>query len=173
MAYKGYLRSDLIKVNGEVASPAPAGQAQTGGSPQPAGVQVGKVKGFGVNVRKNAVDGEVMCRVGSGQSVTVTDQMAGSDGNVWYKISFINNLTPQTGYIRSDFVEGVTKTVVADGATVSGDSVSVKENKDEQEPASDAGSSDNEGGKEYKEHKGAVNGTNVNVRREPGTGETP
>lgn len=176
-SYKGYLRSDLIKADGEVASTGAAvpeqgqtGEAQNSESPQSGGVQVGKVKGFGVNVRKTAVDGEVMCRVGSGQSVTVTDQMAGSDGNVWYKISFINNLTPQTGYIRSDFVEGVTKTVVADGATVSGDSVSVKENN-EQEPASDAGSSDSEGSKEYKEHKGAVNGTNVNVRREPGTGE--
>lgn len=171
ISYKGYLRSDLVKASGEVAAgngqtQAPAAQ---GSSSKPVeGVQVGKVKGFGVNVRKSAVDGEVMCRVTKGQAVTVTEQMAGSDGNVWYKISFINNLTPQTGYIRSDFVEGVTQTVVADGATVSGDSVS---DIAKQEPASEAGSSDEGENKGYEAHKGAVNGTNVNVRKEPGTGE--
>ena len=108
------------------SQPEPAGeQADTGGGAAKAseGVQIGKIKGTGINVRKTAVDGDVICRVTQGQTVTVTEQMAGGDGNVWYRISFINNLTPQTGFIRSDYVEGVTRTVVADGATESGGSV--------------------------------------------------
>ena len=139
VSYKGYLRSDLIKAGGEVAvtqtkqpaqqqnaQPEPAGeQSDTGGGAAKVseGVQIGKIKGTGINVRKTAVDGDVICRVTQGQTVTVTEQMAGGDGNVWYRISFINNLTPQTGFIRSDYVEGVTRTVVADGATESGGSV--------------------------------------------------
>ena len=139
LAYKGYLRSDLLKASKDVAvSQVQQDQAskteQTdtqkqddsgGDSKASEGVQIGKIKGTGINVRKAAVDGEVLCRVTQGQTVTVTEQLAGSDGNVWYKISFINNLTPQTGYIRSDYVEGVTRTVVAQEATAPGDSVYV------------------------------------------------
>ncbi|MBR4719119.1 MAG: SH3 domain-containing protein [Lachnospiraceae bacterium] len=173
ITYKGYLRSDLVKTGGEVAvsseqtQPASneASASQSTGDKPSGTVQVGKIKGLGVNVRTTAVSGEVICRVTSGQSVTVTEQVSGSDGKVWYKISFISNMTPQTGYIRSDFVEGVNPSYMA-----------------QQEPASEAGSSDEEEKKEeekeekkekkeYESHKGAVNGTNVNVRKKPGNGE--
>lgn len=170
MTYKGYLRSDLVKTGSEVAVTATGAQKEAGtqaaqntNDMSSGAVQVGRVKGLGVNVRTTAVDGEVMCRVTTGQSVTVTEQVSGSDGKVWYKISFISNMTPQTGYIRSDFVEGVTPSYTAqqEPASKAGSSVSEEEKKEETK----------EEKKEYEQHKGAVNGINVNVRRKPGNGE--
>ena len=174
VSYKGYVRADLLKANGDVddvtetstTNNETADEAKTESSESEnkssGSIQVGKIKGTGVNVRESAVDGNVICHVTSGQSVTVTEQMAGSDGNVWYKISFTNNLTPQTGYIRSDFVEGVTQTVVADSNTESGNSIS-DSTEEKEEPKEEE--------KEYEKRTGAVNGANVNVRKEPGNGE--
>ncbi|MCR5507450.1 MAG: SH3 domain-containing protein [Lachnospiraceae bacterium] len=154
--YKGYIRSDLLKVNGKVAA-ASASPASSSSGTTPAAssdVQVGTVKGQGVNVRETAVDGKVIGRVSSGRAVTVTEQVAGSDGKVWYKISFTSNLTPLVGYIRSDFVEGVTAKITADASSpgTGGGSDTAKE-----APTS---------GK-----MGAVNGINVNVREEPVNGQ--
>ncbi len=181
--HKGYIRSDLIKAKGTVTaevgskqqSEAPAASAQTTTSVAnntSTGVQVGVVKGTGVNVREKAVDGNVIGLVSTGRSVTVTEQMAGSDGNVWYKISFISDMTPQTGYIRSDFVEGVTQNVTAQ-ATETGNSVSVSENSaketdkvEEKDKKEDIQSEPTEVNK-----NGAVNGINVNVRKTPGNGQ--
>ncbi len=135
ISYNGYIRADLLKVDGvvrETESSPPAEtkeEANTGGTAS-AGVQLGTVKGAGVNVRETAVDGRVVGRVSTGRAVTVTEQVTGSDGNVWYKISFISELTPQTGYIRSDFVEGVTKNVTAK-ETEQGSSSSLTENNEE------------------------------------------
>ena len=193
IVHKGYIRSDLIKAKGTVtaetgskqqtntaaASAAPAASAAGNTS---TGVQVGVVKGTGVNVREKAVDGNVVGRVSTGRSVTVTEQMAGSDGNVWYKISFISDMTPQTGYIRSDFVEGVTQNVTAQ-ATETGNSVSVSGNSAGEQDKKEDGDTDS-GKDEEKDKKeeiqseptevnknGAVNGINVNVRKTPGTGQ--
>ncbi|MCR5357345.1 MAG: SH3 domain-containing protein [Lachnospiraceae bacterium] len=156
LSYKGYIRSDLLKANGTV----PKGEgssssvsSNTASSPA-AGVQVGTVKGEGVNVRDAAVDGNVIGRVSQGHSVTVTEQIAGTDGNIWYKISFTSNLTPLVGYIRSDFVEGVTPNIRAEAAADPGGG------KEEESPA-----------KEPQGKIGAVNGINVNVRKEPVNGQ--
>ncbi|MCR5419690.1 MAG: SH3 domain-containing protein [Lachnospiraceae bacterium] len=190
VTYRGYIRSDLLKVNGKVATiqseqkeqenttvtaktPGAEGDTQS----EATTVQIGKIKGYGINVRKTSVDGEVICRVSQGQIVTVTEQTAGGDGKVWYKISFINNLTPQTGYIRADYVDGVTQTVVAKEAAESGDSVSgLRENDNNgqvQDTEGDELQNTGEGSDtdDYEPHAGAVNGINVNVRKEPVNGE--
>lgn len=130
--FKGYIRNDLVTMSGKVpkelktenteeqktddsnAEENKAKEENTGDNaaeqtPQTAGkTQIGKVKASGVNVRKEPVNGEVVGRVTTGQSVTVTDYTTAADGNVWFKISFIYNLQALSGYIRSDFVEGIT-----------------------------------------------------------------
>ncbi len=81
-----------------------AGAASTAGT---AAVQIGSVKGMGVNVRKKPVDGKVVAKVSTGQQVTVTKWKQADDGYIWYKISFVYEKMPNKGFIRSDFVEGV------------------------------------------------------------------
>ena len=186
ISYKGYIRSDLIKAQGSVkkieetpketdVKAADAQDKNTGPGEAAAGVQIGTVKGAGVNVRETAVDGKVVGTVSTGRTVTVTEQVAGSDGNVWYKISFISNLTPKTGYIRSDFVEGVTRNVTAK-ETEEGNSSFLSENKIEEEDKKEEEEKkieeeekkeDKEEDKEYwdcDEKTGTVKGTAVRIR---------
>ncbi|MCR4807770.1 MAG: SH3 domain-containing protein [Lachnospiraceae bacterium] len=176
ISYKGYVRADLLKTSGKVQAlkeePKEAPKegndnAGPGGDTSP-GVQVGTVKGVGVNVRETAVDGKVVGTVSTGRAVTVTEQVTGSDGNVWYKISFTSNLTPQTGFIRSDYVEGVTSNVTA-MVTEEGNSSSLSENKAPEE-------AEEEKQEEVKEEPlpyqgsdaatGTVRGTAVRIRQE-------
>ena len=186
ISYKGYIRSDLIKAQGTVKAieekPKEAeekagdtGVTNTGPGTATGGVQLGTVKGIGVNVREKAVDGKVVGTVSTGRTVTVTEQVAGGDGNVWYKISFISNLTPKTGYIRSDFVEGVTKNVTAMG-TEEGNSSSLSENKVLEETGKEDKQEEKQEEKKEEEKKeekeywdcdektGTVKGTAVRVR---------
>lgn len=141
-ALSGYVCADYVTVTDAPASTAPTASAAT---------QIGTVKGSGINIRKEPVSGAVLCRLNSGQAVTVTEQTKSSDGNIWYKISFTYNMTPQTGYIRSDFVDGVTFTAASAETAVSGNSVT----------GQISGGSRN----------GAVKGINVNVRKEAVNGE--
>ena len=114
--YKGYIRSDLVNMNGtsqsstadssgDASSGAAAGSTQTD-TKEP---QVGKIKGTGVNIRKAPVDGKIICRLTTGNQITVTDQLrSDADGQIWYAISFLNNKKPENGYVRSDLTEGIT-----------------------------------------------------------------
>ena len=178
ISYKGYVRSDLIKAKGTVKAiaeaPAETGKTEetnTGPGDGGTGVQIGTVKGAGVNVRETAVDGKVVGTVSTGRTVTVTEQVTGNDGNVWYKISFISNLTPQTGYIRSDFVEGVTKNVTAK-ETGEGNSSSLSENtvEEKKEEVKEEKEEVKEEKKEEKEYwdsdakTGVVRGSAVRIR---------
>lgn len=70
--------------------------------------QVGTIKSEGVNVRTAPVDGKVVTRITKGDSVTVVKYETASDGNIWYSISFVSEKQPQKGYIRADFVDGIT-----------------------------------------------------------------
>ncbi len=177
VGYKGYIRSDLLKANGDVdeASDSDGNKentetettSSTADETKNTSVQMGKIKGSGINVRKTSVDGAVVGHVTQGQAVTVTEQVVATDGNVWYKISFIDNLMPLSGYIRSDFVEGVTQTAVAEGSEVSGNSVSMSEQIEENAEETTEETTE----VKYEPKIGAVNGTNVNVRKEPGNGE--
>lgn len=106
--YKGYIRSDLVNMNGTAQSSGAdsSGNASSDGKKEP---QVGKIKGTGVNIRKAPVDGKIICRLTTGNQITVTDQLrSDADGQIWYAISFLNNKKPENGYVRSDLTEGIT-----------------------------------------------------------------
>ena len=106
--YKGYIRSDLVNMSGAAQSSGAdsSGNASSDGTKEP---QVGKIKGTGVNVRKAPVDGKIICRLTTGNQITVTDQLrSDADGQIWYAISFLNNKKPENGYVRSDLTEGIT-----------------------------------------------------------------
>ena len=106
--YKGYIRSDLVNMSGTAQSSGAdsSGNASSDGKKEP---QVGKIKGTGVNIRKAPVDGKIICRLTTGNQITVTDQLrSDADGQIWYAISFLNNKKPENGYVRSDLTEGIT-----------------------------------------------------------------
>ena len=60
------------------------------------------ISGSNVNVRSGAgTDSSIVTALGNNTQVTVMNQTTGSDGNVWYLISFAGG----SGYVRSDFVK--------------------------------------------------------------------
>ena len=113
--YKGFIRSDLVNTGGNSTqgntnTPA-AQQSTTENKTQPSGttVQVGKIKGTGVNVRLAPVDGKVVGKLTTGDPVTVTNQiLCQIDNKVWYLVSGVYNKKQIVGYVRSDFTEGIT-----------------------------------------------------------------
>ncbi len=59
------------------------------------------IAGSNVNVRSGAgTDSSIVTALGNNAQVTVMDQTTGSDGKVWYHISFSGG----SGYVRSDFI---------------------------------------------------------------------
>ena len=97
--YKGYIRSDLVNMSGTSQSSGAdsSGNASFDGTKEP---QVGKIKGTGVNIRKAPVDGKIICRLTTGNQITVTDQLrSDADGQIWYAISFLNNKKPENGVL--------------------------------------------------------------------------
>jgi len=117
---------------------------------------VGTVKGYGVNVRKSPVDGESICKLNNGTQLAAIDQETGSDGKIWYKISFTYQMTAQTGYIRSDFVDGV---------VFEGKSENTTEDKKDEPNQSTSSSSG------VVVQPGAVRGINVNIRKSAVSGD--
>ena len=57
-----------------------------------------------VLVRKEPVNGEKITTLNPGATVTVTDEVQGSDGHTWYQLQVTGSGVTQTGYTRSDFV---------------------------------------------------------------------
>lgn len=58
-----------------------------------------------VNVRTQAsAESERVCKVLKSTELTVVDQTTGSDGNVWYSVTFTHEGTEKSGWIRSDMV---------------------------------------------------------------------
>lgn len=57
-----------------------------------------------VMVRKEPVNGEKITTLNPGATVTVTDEVQGSDGHTWYQLQVTVSGVTQTGYTRSDFV---------------------------------------------------------------------
>lgn len=95
-----------------------------------------------VNVRTQAsAESERVCKVLKSTELTVVDQTTGSDGNVWYSVTFTHEGTEKSGWIRSDMVT-VTETEdpaeegEGEGSTVSAGSYSIQE-PIETYPASD------------------------------------
>lgn len=120
--FKGYIRSDLINLNGvakttqtnntestqtaETANTANTTESSASNSPE-----IGKIKGTGVNIRKTPVDGKVVGRLNTGDQITCTGQeYSDKDQHVWYAVSFVYNKKAMTGYVRSDLTEGITDT---------------------------------------------------------------
>ena len=115
---EGYIRADLVtktKEKVEVKTEQAAGTKSEQQVPASNGntssvSQIGKVNGTGVNVREEPVDGKVVSKLTNGDNITATKSVQGSDQKTWYAISFVQDKKPLTGYIRSDFVEGVSFT---------------------------------------------------------------
>jgi len=133
--YNGYIRSDLLNISGaEVTPQSQPDNSQGETTSTTTTPQIGKIKASGVNIRQTPVDGKVVCRLTSGNQITVTSQQKASDGNVWYGITFISKNTMMTGYVRSDFTEGITMDAslagndVPQDGTQSGDTVNPSEN---------------------------------------------
>lgn len=116
--YKGYIRSDLVetgaKVDATQTEDANSVQSENAkefneeNSNDVNNIQIGNVRGNGVNIRKEPVTGKVVCRLNAGDVVTVTEQVrAKDDMNIWLRISFMYEGKALTGFIRSDFVNNV------------------------------------------------------------------
>ncbi|MCD8299665.1 MAG: SH3 domain-containing protein [Clostridiales bacterium] len=77
--------------------------------------EVGTSVGDSVNVRAEAVTGELVGSLDNGTQVVINDETEGSDGNTWYNITYVSGGTSITGYVRSDFIEkGVSSDDTAD-----------------------------------------------------------
>ena len=106
----------------------------------------GVITGNFVRIRKKAVTGSVITQLNSGAKVTVKKEVKGSDGYIWYKISFKYNGKSKSGYVRSDFVK-------------------ISETQKEETDNKDDTKTDVTVIK-----KGTVTGNNVRVRKSPVTG---
>lgn len=129
----GYIRSDLVEITDGSTPPEstqvtptnqqPADNTQpadtTPADTTPAGngtpADVTKVNpvsatvkgGDNVRIRNSASTSEssqIITTVQSGLALTVIGQVTGTDGKLWYQVSFSSNGSDVTGYIRSDFV---------------------------------------------------------------------
>lgn len=107
---KGYIRSDLVKVNGTVEGGAgsEATVTQTNADVQPSSFASGTVNTNSVNVRKGPASTDA--KAGSakeGTVVSILGETTGADGKTWYQVSFNSNGNDVTGFVREDFVNAV------------------------------------------------------------------
>lgn len=96
---EGYIRSDYVVVEENTNI--------TNETPQPSTQNERKsaqIKGINVRIRQSAVNGTVLCQESTGFAVTIVGELTGSDGKLWYEVSFIKNGKEQNGFVRSDFV---------------------------------------------------------------------
>jgi len=107
----GYIRSDLVNKSGSVESSSATSSSTTSstssGSSSVTTVdsQAATVSTDSANVRSTAsTTGSVVASVKKGAAVTITGQATGDDGKDWYQVTFTNNGSSATGFIRSDLV---------------------------------------------------------------------
>lgn len=116
---QGYVRSDLVSVDGEVETVTNTTtnttntntNTNTNTTVQTTGITrlnpvSGTVNGKTVNIRAGA--GTTYSKVASvnkGTVLTITGQATGSDNKVWYQVTFISNNKEITGFIRHDYVD--------------------------------------------------------------------
>lgn len=109
--------------------------------------QTGTVRSDNVNVRTEAsANSERVCKLSAGTQLSIAEQTTGSDGQIWYSVTFTHEGAEKSGWIRSDMVnvseteeppaEGGTEEG-ADGGTVSIGGYSIQEPV-EPYPATDA-----------------------------------
>lgn len=108
-ATKGYIRSDLVSIID--GSTPPAGNTATTAPETPTEVtEVNPVSATvtgatSVRIRSNAsTAGKIVATVSKDHTLTVTGQANGTDGRLWYQVSFISNGSQITGFIREDYV---------------------------------------------------------------------
>ncbi len=126
----GYIRSDLVSITDGTTPPTEAYTASgtdtntstdtnTGTADTPAEttpetpaavtavepLSASVTGGQSVRVRSNAsTTSQILTTAQNGMALTVTGQATGTDGNVWYQVTFIADGTEVTGFIRSDYV---------------------------------------------------------------------
>ena len=99
------------ETDGEEGADSEEGTGEEGDGTQEAAagttsVTSATVTASSVNVRSDATtSSSVAGQATNGMEVTVTGEKTDSDGMLWYAVSFDDNGTTVTGYIRSDFVE--------------------------------------------------------------------
>lgn len=113
-SYNGYIISDYVNYKpaenantSDTKKPNESSQTTEASSDTTSSTAKWKaeVTASNVNVRKKAVTGNVVGQVTNGAVVTVRKETTGSDGKVWYYISFQLNGESKKGWIRSDFVK--------------------------------------------------------------------
>lgn len=68
------------------------------------GEKTGVTCGTGIQLRDEAVNGNIIKRLNSGIRVTIESSVSGKDGMTWYKVS--SDKPAFSGYLRSDFIKG-------------------------------------------------------------------
>lgn len=111
---KGYIRADLVDKSGtieksdkSVNQEEPAAKfTETSAEVTSSSHTSGSVIPDSANVRKGpATTDAVVGSVKKGTTLSITGEANGSDGSIWYQISFTNNGSEATGFILSDLVE--------------------------------------------------------------------
>ncbi|MCR4589169.1 MAG: SH3 domain-containing protein [Lachnospiraceae bacterium] len=117
---KGYVRGDLVNVEGSVSSTTAAQttttttttttETATTALPEtsvtPMDAQAGVISADSCNIRSGAGTGySAVANVKKGTAVTLTGTAQGTDSKVWYQVSFVNNGATVTGFVRSDLVK--------------------------------------------------------------------
>lgn len=116
----GYIRSDLVQITD--GTTPPTGTAPAASTPTPASaatpipdeplVDVAAVNpasasvigGDSVRIRQNAsTTSRIVTKVKTGMALTITGTATGKDNKTWYQVTFSNNGTEVTGFIRSDY----------------------------------------------------------------------
>lgn len=115
----GYIRSDLVEITdgttpetvttGETTATNPTTNTNTNETPAEVAavnpVSATVSGGSSVRVRSNAsTTSQIVKTVSNGLALTVTGTANGSDGKVWYQVSFSADNSEISGFIRSDFV---------------------------------------------------------------------
>lgn len=127
----GFVRSDFVKITEEAK--ADNGKDDDEKDDTKADVTVvkkGTVTGDYVRVRKSPVNGATVCQLMRGDVLIVDGEKDGSDGKVWYKVTFTYDGAEKTGYIRSDFVKVTEETVVNDGEDGEDTEISISQDED-------------------------------------------
>lgn len=117
----GYIRSDLVRKSGDggTATPPAVNPSVEVADVQP---QSASVVGEQVRIRADASSsGSIVTTVRNDVVLTVTGQATGTDGNLWYRVTFMDNGTEVTGFVRNDYVTLTGELVPADGGTPSGE----------------------------------------------------
>ncbi len=116
----GYIRSDLVTVEGEVPSdgaPVAAAASAAGSSVQPSDMTSGTVVNNSINVRKGASTKDALAgTLKKGAVVEITGETTGSDGKKWYQVKS----ETVTGFVREDLLE-VSAAVATGGGEEAGD----------------------------------------------------